>query len=276
MSAEALPDILERIVARKREEVAERSARLPRAELEARVAEAPPTRGFAAALQARIAAGRPAVIAECKRASPSKGLLRDPYDPAAIARSYEQGGATCLSVLTDRDFFQGDDAHLIAARAACSLPVLRKDFCIDPWQVLESRVLGADCILLIVACLPDRELRELAWLAIDLGLDVLVEVHDRTELERGLALRTPLIGINNRDLRTFRTDLGTTLGLRYDVFHDRTLVTESGIHSREDVAVMRRHEVNAFLVGEAFMRARDPGQALAELFGNGTEPRVPP
>jgi indole-3-glycerol phosphate synthase len=276
MSAEALPDILERIVARKREEVVERSARLPRAELEARAAEAPPTRGFTAALQARIAAGRPAVIAECKRASPSKGLLRDPYDPAAIARSYEQGGATCLSVLTDRDFFQGDDAHLIAARAACSLPVLRKDFCIDPWQVLESRVLGADCILLIVACLPDRELRELAWLAIDLGLDVLVEVHDRTELERGLALRTPLIGINNRDLRTFRTDLDTTLGLRYDVFHDRTLVTESGIHSREDVAVMRRHEVNAFLVGEAFMRAKDPGQALAELFGNGTEPRVPP
>ncbi len=267
MSAEPMPDILQRIVARKREEVAERSRQRSRAELEARVADAPPTRGFAAALQACNAAGRPAVIAECKRASPSKGLLRDPYDPAAIAASYERGGATCLSVLTDRDFFQGDDAHLVAARAACSLPVLRKDFCIDPWQVLESRVLGADCILLIVACLSDRELRELAWLAIESGLDVLVEVHDRTELERGLALRTPLIGINNRDLRSFHTDLDTTLKLRYDVFADRTLVTESGIHTREDVAVMLRHEVNAFLVGEAFMRAPDPGQALAELFG---------
>jgi len=266
MNADSMPDILQRIVARKREEVAERSARLSRADLEQRVADAPPTRGFTAAVQARVGAGGAAVIAECKRASPSKGLLRDPYDPAAIAASYERGGATCLSVLTDRDFFRGDDAHLLAARAACKLPVLRKDFCIDPWQVLESRAIGADCILLIVACLTDRELRELAWLAIDIGLDVLVEVHDRTELERGLALRTPLIGINNRDLRTFHTDLDTTLQLRYDVFPDRTVVTESGIHTREEVAILRRHEVSAFLVGEAFMRAQDPGRALAELF----------
>jgi indole-3-glycerol phosphate synthase len=267
MSAVSMPDILQRIVTRKREEVAERSARTPFTELEARLPDLPPTRGFMSAIQARAGAGKPAVIAECKRASPSKGVLREHYDPAAIAASYERGGATCLSVLTDVDFFQGDDAHLVAAREACKLPVLRKDFCVDPWQVLESRVLGADCILLIVACLSDRELRELAWLAIDNGLDVLVEVHDRTELERGLALRTPLIGINNRDLRTFNVDIRTTLDLRYDVFHDRTLVTESGIHTREDVATMRRYGVNTFLVGEAFMKAEDPGQKLAELFG---------
>jgi indole-3-glycerol phosphate synthase len=266
MSATALPDILKRIVDRKREEVAERSARLPRAELEARLEAAPPLRGFAAAIARETAAGRSAVIAECKQASPSKGVLRKDYDPAAIARSYAEGGATCLSVLTDQDFFKGADEHLVAARAACELPVLRKDFMVDPYQIVESRLLGADCILLIVAALADRELRELAWLAIDLGMDVLVEVHDRSELERGLMLRTPLIGINNRNLRTFQTDLKTTLDLRYDVFHDRTLVTESGIHTRDDVALMRRYGVNAFLVGEAFMTAPDPGARLRELF----------
>lgn len=262
-----IPDILQKILARKHAEVSERSALLPLAEIERRLAESPPPlRGFADAIQIQIARGKAAVIAECKQASPSKGLLRKDYDPAAIAASYAAGGATCLSVLTDQDFFMGADAHLQSARAACALPVLRKDFVVDPYQVYESRLLGADCILLIVAALSDKQLRELAWAAIDLGLDVLVEVHDRAELERGLMLRTPLIGINNRDLRNFNTDLKTTLDLRTDVFADRTLVTESGIHSRDDVNMLRRYDVNAFLVGEAFMTAADPGARLRELF----------
>ncbi len=260
------PDILRKILARKREEIAERAARLPLAELCRRAQAAPPTRGFVNAIRARIAAGKPAVIAEIKKASPSKGLLRADFNPAEIAKSYERHGATCLSVLTDRDFFQGADEHLQQARAACALPVLRKDFTIDPYQVYQARALGADCILLIVAALGDTRMRELAKLAYDIGLDVLVEVHDAAELERALALDVQLIGINNRDLRTFEVRLETTLGLLARIPKDRIVVTESGIHAPADVARMRQNGVNVFLVGEAFMKADEPGEKLAELF----------
>jgi indole-3-glycerol phosphate synthase len=260
------PDILEKILARKREEIAERSARLPLAELRARAPSAPPTRGFVNALRARLATGKPAVIAEIKKASPSKGLLRADFDPADIAQSYERHGATCLSVLTDRDFFQGADEHLLAARAACALPVLRKDFTVDPYQVYEARALGADCILLIVAALDDEHLPALAELARDLGLDVLVEVHDAAELERALPLNTPLIGINNRDLHTFQTRLEVTLELLPRIPQDRIVVTESGVLARADAERMRNHGVKTFLVGEAFMKSADPGEALARLF----------
>lgn len=260
------PDILRKILARKREEIIERTARLPLAELRQRAQTAPPARGFVNAIRARIATGKPAVIAEIKKASPSKGLLRADFNPAEIAKSYERHGATCLSVLTDRDFFQGADEHLQAARAACTLPVLRKDFTIDPYQVYESRVLGADCILLIVAALDDAQLRELVELARDIGLDVLVEVHDAAELERALALDAPLIGINNRDLRTFEVRLETTLGLLARIPKDPIVVTESGIHAPADVARMRQNGVNVFLVGEAFMKEMDPGKKLADIF----------
>lgn len=261
------PDILKKILARKREEIAERMARLPLAELRQRAKAAPSTRGFVNAIRARIATGKPAVIAEIKKASPSKGLLRENFDPAEIAKSYAHHGATCLSVLTDHDFFQGDDTHLQQARAACTLPVLRKDFTIDPYQVYEARALGADCILLIVAALDDSQLRELSAHAHDAGLDVLVEVHDAAELERALVLDTPLIGINNRDLRTFEVRLEATLNLLGRIPKDRIVVTESGIHTSADVARMRKNGVNAFLVGEAFMKADEPGQKLAEIFG---------
>lgn len=226
-------------------------------------------RGFAAALRARVAAGQPAVIAEIKKASPSKGVLREDFHPADIARRYERGGAACLSVLTDRDFFQGCDAYLQEARAACRLPVIRKDFILDPYQVLEARLLGADCILLIAACLDDTRMAELNAQALELGMDVLIEVHDRAELERALPLPGQLIGINNRDLRSFRVSLDTTLGLLDAIPPDRLLVTESGILTRDDVALMRAHGVHAFLVGEAFMRAADPGAALGQLFFGG-------
>ncbi len=206
------------------------------------------------------------MIAEVKRASPSRGMLRVDYDPAAIAASYEKGGAACLSVLTDRDFFQGEDAHLRAARDACALPVLRKDFVVDAWQVYEARALGADCILLIVAALGDAQLAEFAGLARHLDLDVLVEVHDATELERALALDAPLIGINNRNLRTFETRIETTLELLASIPGDRLIVTESGIHTRDDVRRLRVAGVHAFLVGEAFMRAGNPGAELERLF----------
>ncbi len=223
-------------------------------------------RGFVNAIRSKIAQGHPAVISEIKRASPSKGLLRDPYDPAAIAKEYEQSGAACLSVLTDRDYFQGDPGHLIAARTACSLPVLRKDFMIDPYQVLQASAWGADCILLIAAALTDSQMRELEAAAQDQALDVLIEVHDAHELERALNCASPLIGINNRNLRTFETRLETTLDLVASIPKDRILVTESGIHTRADVARMRDHGVHAFLVGEAFMRAKSPGAQLKELF----------
>jgi indole-3-glycerol phosphate synthase len=261
-----MTDILQRILARKVEEVAERSAALPLAELSARIAELPDTRGFAAAIEAKLDAGLPAVIAEVKKASPSQGVIRADFDPAAIARSYEAGGAACLSVLTDRDFFQGDEAYLQQARAACALPLLRKDFIIDPYQVLEARAIGADCILLIVAALDDGALLELSLLAAELDLDVLCEVHDADELERALALPVPLIGVNNRNLRTFETSLDTSLQLHARMDGDRVLVAESGIHTPADVARLRAAGIHAFLVGEAFMRADDPGSELKRLF----------
>ena len=260
------PDILRKILARKAEEVAARAKRRPLAELRRQLPQAPPPRGFVAAIERRLAAGQPAVIAEIKKASPSKGVLRATYDPAAIAGSYARHGATCLSVLTDVDFFQGDDGHLAAARAACALPVLRKDFTIDVYQVDEARALGADAVLLIVAALTDTALTGLARRARELGMDVLVEVHDAAELARAAALDTRLIGINNRDLRTFETRLETTLSLLPQVPPGRLVVTESGILQPADVARMRVHGVHAFLVGEAFMRAPDPGVKLAELF----------
>ena len=260
------PDVLARILAHKAEEVAARRRRRPLAELRAALAGAPAPRPFADAIAGRIQAGHAAVIAEIKRASPSKGLLRADFEPAALARGYERGGAACLSVLTDERFFQGADAHLLQARAACGLPVLRKDFVLDPYQVYEARCLGADCILLIVAALEDGPLGALAALAGELGMDVLVEVHDGAELERALRLDTRLVGINNRDLRRFETRLETTLDLLPAVPGDRIVVTESGIASRADVERMRAAGVHAFLVGEAFMRADDPGARLAQWF----------
>lgn len=261
------PDILRRIMARKAESVAERQRQVSATALEARLGEAPPVRGFRAALEARIGAGHAGVIAEVKKASPSKGVLREAFDPAAIARSYEHGGAACLSVLTESAFFQGADAHLEQARAACRCPVIRKDFLFDDYQVLEARVLGADCILLIVAALDDARLRGLHDQARALSMDVLVEVHDAAELDRALALDTDLIGINNRDLRTFETTLETTARLAPAVPDSVRLVTESGIHHRDDVSAMRARGIDAFLVGEAFMRADSPGDQLAALFG---------
>lgn len=264
-------DILQRILDRKAVEVAERRAALPLDALRARLADAPPTRGFVAALEAKRAAGLPAVIAEVKKASPSKGVIRADFDPPAIARSYEAGGAACLSVLTDIDFFQGADAYLQQARAACALPVLRKDFTIDPYQVVEARVLGADCILLIVAALDDEQLMSLYREAMSIGLDVLVEVHDADEMTRALRLpaidgRLPLIGVNNRDLRTFEVSLETSLVLHAMLPEGRPLVTESGILVADDVARMRADGIDAFLVGEAFMRDPEPGEALRRLF----------
>ena len=320
-----MSDILQRILARKVEEIAERRARVPLAELSARVADVASTRGFAAALEAKIEAGAPAVIAEIKKASPSQGVIRDDFDPAAIARSYASAGAACLSVLTDADFFQGSEAYLQQARAACDLPVLRKGFTIDAYQVYEARAIGADCILLIVAALGDAALLELALLAAELDLDVLVEVRNEAELERALDIPAPsigralrsqnekmdegqipliapaqrgstghatgeiataqarlrpthpkagrlLVGINNRNLHTFETSLDTTLRLCAHVRDDRLLVTESGIHTQDDVARLRAAGVNVFLVGEAFMRASDPGLELARLFGAGYRP----
>ena len=257
-----MSDILNRILARKVEEIAERSARLPLAELRARVADQPDTRGFAAALESRVEAGRAAVIAEIKKASPSKGVIRADFDPVAIAQSYQRGGASCLSVLTDVDFFQGADAYLQQVRAACGLPLLRKDFTIDAYQVYEARVIGADCILLIAAALDDETLMDLALLAADLDLDVLVEVHDGDELERALEIPAPLIGINNRNLRSFEVSLETSVNLRRNVPAERLLVSESGIATREDVAHLRTAGIHAFLVGEAFMRATDPVSEL--------------
>ena len=264
-----MPDILTRILARKTEELAERSARVSLAELSARVADLPDTRGFAAAIEAKLDANLPAVIAEVKKASPSKGVIRPDFDPASIARSYELGGAACLSVLTDKDFFHGSEDFLQQARAACSLPVLRKDFVIDPYQVYEARVIGADCILLIVAALGDAALLELSLLAAELDLDVLCEVHDVEEMERALALPVPLIGVNNRNLRTFETTIDTSIELQSMIEYDRILVSESGIHTHEDIERLQDAGINAFLVGEAFMRANDPGAELKRLFTGG-------
>jgi len=260
-------DILARIMTAKAEEVIAAQVARPFELLdrEARAADRP--RGFADAIRARVEHGRSAIIAEVKRASPSKGLLRAQFDPVSIAASYERAGAACLSVLTDRPFFQGAPEHLVAARAACELPVLRKEFIIDEYQIAESRALGADAVLLIAAALDDSRLFALEACAQDYGMDVLVEVHDAGELERALRLATPLIGINNRNLRTFHVSLHATIELLPRVPADRIVVTESGIVAQRDVAQMRRHGVNAFLVGEAFMRAPDPGAALTALFG---------
>jgi len=260
------PDILKKILRRKTEEIAECRARISQQALGELVKTASEPRGFLAALRRRAVEGDAAVIAEIKKASPSKGVLREQFVPAEIAASYEKGGAACLSVLTDVDFFQGADEYLQQARAACQLPVLRKDFVIDPYQVWEARALGADCILLIVAALDDAALRELLELADELGMDALVEVHDASEMERALATPAPLIGVNNRDLRTFETNLDTTLMLKQGFPEDRLLVTESGIHTREDVRSMHAAGTHAFLVGEAFMKAEEPGGKLRELF----------
>jgi indole-3-glycerol phosphate synthase len=262
-----MSDILERILARKREEVSARRSHRTYADVLAAARDMAPPRGFEAALRARITTGRAAVIAEVKKASPSKGVIRPDFDPPAIARSYARGGAACLSVLTDEDFFQGHDDDLVAARAACALPVLRKDFTIDRYQLAEARALGADCILLIAAALTDSRLDEFTAEAFELGLDVLLEVHDAPELERALATPARLIGINNRDLRRFVTRLETTIELLPAIPGDRLVVTESGIATRADVERMRAANVHAFLVGEAFMRAPDPGTELAALFG---------
>jgi indole-3-glycerol phosphate synthase len=262
-----MPDVLQRILSVKAEEVSRARAARPLASLQDAARAATPPRDFAGAMRACLGAGRPAVIAEIKKASPSRGVLRERFDPGAIAASYERHGAACLSVLTDERFFQGSLDHLKLARAACKLPVLRKDFMIDVYQVYEARAAGADCILLIVAALDDARLRELESVAHGLGMAVLVEAHDGVELERALTLKTPLIGINNRNLRTFETRLETTLGLLARVPRERLVVTESGILARGDVALMREHGVECFLVGEAFMRAADPGAELALLFG---------
>ena len=261
-----MADILQRILAVKRAEVAAGQAAVPAPEMASRARAAAPPRDFVRAIRARLALGAPAVIAEAKRASPSRGLLREDYDPAAIARSYEAAGAACLSVLTDREFFRGAPEHLVAARAACALPVLRKDFVIDPWQLAEARALGADCILLIAAVLESAAMRELEQRATELGMAVLVEVHDQAELDAALELATPLVGINNRNLRSFETRLETTLALLERVPAGRIVVTESGIRSAADVRRLRAAGVGAFLVGESLMRAADPAAELRHLF----------
>lgn len=261
-----MSDILEKILATKRSEIAEARTNVPLAEMRARAEAAAPARDFVGALRTKLAAGKSAVIAEIKKASPSKGVIRPDFRPAEIAASYEAGGAACLSVLTDVEYFQGSAGYLMQARAACALPVLRKDFMIDPYQVYEARAMGADCILLIVAALELAAMQALEALAMELGMAVLVESHNAEELDAALQLKTPLQGINNRNLRTFDVSLDTTLGLLPKIGPERIVVTESGILAPADVAHMRRHQVNAFLVGEAFMRADDPGAELARLF----------
>lgn len=260
-----MSDILTKILQDKVREVVERAEQNPLRSLSAQVEEQPPTRGFAAAIQARVNAGEPAVIAEIKKASPSKGVIRDVFQPSEIARSYAQNGATCLSVLTDEKYFQGHADYLKEARAACDLPVLRKDFMVDPYQVYEARLMGADAILLIAAALGDPMMSDLEQVAQSLGLDVLVEVHNEEELERALHLQTPLLGINNRNLRTFETSLDTTVGMLSQIPDDRVVISESGIHTAKDIAFLRENGVNAYLIGEAFMRETDPGAALSEL-----------
>ncbi len=262
-----MPDILQRILAVKAKEVAAAKTQRPLSAMRIAAAAMPEPRDFAGALRAKVAVGEAAVIAEIKKASPSRGVLREDFDPAAIAAGYAGHGAACLSVLTDQQFFQGSADYLRSARAACSLPVLRKDFMLDAYQVYEASAMGADCILLIVAALNPRRMQELAAIATDLGMAVLVEVHNSVELDRALELKTPLIGVNNRNLHTFETRLDVTLGLLKRIPPDRTVITESGILQPADVSLMRDNGVDCFLVGEAFMRAPDPGAELARLFG---------
>jgi len=260
------PTILKKILDTKAIEVQQRSAAMPLAEMKARAFDQPEARGFYKAMQAKVDAGLPAVIAEIKKASPSKGVFREDFDPVRIAESYEKSGAACLSILTDKDYFQGSEAYLQQGRGACSIPVIRKDFLVDPYQVYEAKVINADCILLIASSLSDMQLQDFSGLATELGMDVLVEVHNDEELTSALKLDTPLVGINNRDLHTFEVSLENTYSLLERIPEDRMVVTESGILSRDDVAAMRAKQVNAFLVGEAFMRAEYPGDKLAELF----------
>jgi len=260
------PDILKTILAKKAEEVASRRLGMTIANLQDIAESVESPRGFYNALQDKVLAKKPAIIAEIKKASPSKGVIREDFQPVIIGQDYAMNGATCLSVLTDKDFFQGAEVYLQLVRERCPLPVLRKDFMIDPYQIFEARALGADCILLIVAALVDSQMQELADTATKLGMDVLVEVHNAEELQRALKLETKLIGINNRNLRTFETDLQTTLELKKQIPSDRIIITESGIHNHEDVQLMLDHDIYAFLVGEAFMRAESPGQKMRELF----------
>ena len=260
------PTILKKILDTKVIEVKQRSAEFSRADIKARAFDQPEARGFYKAMQAKVAAGLPAVIAEVKKASPSKGVFREDFDPARIAESYEKAGAACLSILTDKDYFQGSEEFLQQGRNACSIPVIRKDFLIDSYQVFEAKVINADCILLIVSALSDMQLQDLSGLASELGMDVLVEVHDEKELHSALKLDTPLVGINNRNLHTFEVSLENTYALLNQIPADRMVITESGILNRDDVAAMRAKQVHAFLVGEAFMRAEFPGAKLAELF----------
>lgn len=260
------PDILDKILRTKREEIKLTSSYRSLEDLQREVAAAPPVRNFEAAIRTKIAGGGSAVIAEIKKASPSKGVIRENFDPITIAQSYEQYGAACLSVLTDRDYFMGAAEYLVAARSSTQLPVLRKDFIIDPYQIFEARCMGADCILLIVAALEQAQMTDLEGVATQLGMSVLVEAHSGEEFERAIQLETPLIGVNNRNLRTFETSLETTFGLISALPEDRILITESGIHDRSDVVAMRERGVFGFLVGEAFMRQPDPGEALNTLF----------
>ena len=262
------PTILKKIIFRKLEEIQEGCERIPLREMKqkAMMAATTPTKGFADAMQAKLDAGQSAVIAEIKKASPSKGILRDPFDPVEIAKSYEANGAACLSVLTDQDFFQGSNAYLQQVREAVNIPIIRKDFIVDDYQVYEARVIGADCILLIAAAIGDAQMSELTETALTLGMDVLIEVHNEEELERALCLPLPMIGINNRDLHTFDVTLETTIAMLDKIPDDRIVITESGILTKDDVAKMRAHHVNSFLVGETFMRADNPGEKLAELF----------
>ena len=260
------PTILKKILARKQEEIIERSRAVSVEQLLEKAASASATRGFAAALAAKLAVGESAVIAEIKKASPSKGVIRENFDPAAIARSYAKGGAACLSVLTDVDFFQGADRFLTMAREACDLPVIRKDFIIDSYQIYEARAMGADCILLIVSALNEQQLNELHEVAVAMGMDVLIEVHDAEELTIALKLDNPMVGINNRNLHSFDVSLDNTFQLLEQIPSGKIVITESGIHNSDDVAAMRANNVNAFLVGEAFMRSQEPGEKLRELF----------
>ena len=261
------PTILKKILARKQQEIVERSNVRPMAQLLEQIASASAPRGFATALEAKLAVGQSAVIAEIKKASPSKGVIREDFDPAAIAKSYAKGGAACLSVLTDVDFFQGADRYLTMARTACDLPVIRKDFIVDPYQIYEARAMGADCILLIVSALNEEQLYQLHEVAITMGMDVLIEVHDVAELNTALKLDNPMVGINNRNLHSFDVSLDNTFQLLEHIPKGKIVITESGIHHRDDVVAMRENNVNAFLVGEAFMRSDEPGERLRELFG---------
>ena len=264
--AQKTPDILKKIVSRKHEEIDEGIKRVPLERMIELASNADQTRGFYNALQSKVKQKQSGIIAEIKKASPSKGVLRENFDPVEIAKSYESGGASCLSILTDRDFFQGDSLFLIKARAAVSIPVIRKDFIVDPYQVYESRAMGADCILLIVSCLKDSQLKSLSQLASSLGMDTLVEVHDSDELYRALKLKLPMLGINNRNLKNFEVSLQTTIDLLSEIDGDKLVITESGITSKTDVELMHNHNVFGFLIGEAFMRDSNPGQKLKEFF----------